>query len=271
MRKLLHFLMVAICLFAMEGHLFADEDEDLIEYYHDEPDYLADELSGMLPYGINEGDLDKDPLSAQHPDVVDWVVGAASGKVEYILYLRPGGALGNQLRKFWNAVKDKHLKNEAVDKYPPHCSLTGFFPGKMSQEDDYKEDLNQALQGRGPINLKITSTAVSQGPKLDYIPLQSSDLLSITMAFVNLLQLPQEFLDTHPEFIKGLPGHFGYHISLRENTNAKTTTQVRKLENQYINLSTPNLAQNTTWSLYIYRRINGGALDEVTRVPITVQ
>lgn len=66
--------------------------------------------------------------------------------IQYILYVRPGGDLGSQLRQFWNSVKMRHLDNPAVLDYPPHCSLTGFFPGSISQEDEYILALKEVVR-----------------------------------------------------------------------------------------------------------------------------
>lgn len=179
--------------------------------------------------------------------------------IQYILYLRPGGALGRQLDQFWTNVKKSKLNDPAVLKYPPHCSLTGFFPGTRADEETYVAALRGALDGIDPIFIEITERTIHQGPKLDYIPLESSDLLAITTQFVKLIGISKDY-------IKGQRGTFGYHISLREDTDPVTTTRVRKLEKQYINLRARNLKQNTTWALYLYRKQNN-QLVEVVKIP----
>ncbi len=177
---------------------------------------------------------------------------------DYILDLRPGGALGKQLRKFWNSVKDQNLKNPAVLNYPPHCSLTGFFPGNTADEEQYIEALQKAVKGKNPVTIDIKT--LQQKPKLDYISLSSPDLLAITTKFVKLIGIS-------PEFIKAKPKTFGYHITLRQKTDEKTTAAVRKLENKYINLKAKNLSENTTWALYLYRK-SGNQLEEIAKIPI---
>lgn len=198
---------------------------------------------------------DGDPLSINLRDLLQPNI-----SIQYILYVRPGGDLGNQLRQFWNNVKIRRLDNPAVLDYPPHCSLTGFFPGSISQEDEYILALRQALKNMEPISIQITSKKVQQGPKLDYIPLASPDLLAITTKFVELIGISTKY-------IKAQPGTFGYHISLREDTKAKTTASVRKLEDKYIDLAASGLSKKTTWALYIYRKMNN-QLKEVVRIPI---
>ena len=63
--------------------------------------------------------------------------------VKYILYLRPGGELGDQLRQFWKNIKKQNLDDPAVFNYPPHCSLTGFFSDSQSQEMEYIPFVNE--------------------------------------------------------------------------------------------------------------------------------
>ncbi len=177
---------------------------------------------------------------------------------DYILDLRPAGALGKQLSKFWKRVKDRNLKNPAVLNYPPHCSLTGFFPGKTAAEEEYIEALKQAVNERKSITINIKT--LQQKPKLDFIHLTSPDLFAITSKFVKLIGIS-------PEFIKGKPKTFGYHISLRQKTDEKITPAIRKLENKTLNLKAKNLSENTTWALYLYRK-SGSKLEELAKIPI---
>lgn len=178
---------------------------------------------------------------------------------DYILYLRPGGALGSQLNKFWTNVKKQNLNDPVVLNYPPHCSLTGFFPGSVSHEHEYIAALKEAIKNANPVSIAIGKN-VEQRPKLDYIPLTSPDLLALTTDFVHLIGISSKY-------IKAEPGTFGYHISLRQDTTATTTLAVRKLEDKYINLSAPNLSKKTTWALYLYRK-TGNKLEEIVKIPI---
>lgn len=185
--------------------------------------------------------------------------GACQLDPDYIVYVRPGGALGNQLQKFWTSVKKQNLNDPVVLKYPPHCTLTGFFPGTRAQEKEYIAALRKAIEGTNPIVINLANS-VNQKPKLDYIPLTSSDLFAITTEFANLIDLPSKY-------IKAKPGTFGYHISLRQDTDAATTAAVRKLEDKYINLKAPKLSEKTTWAIYLYRK-SGDLLEEIVKIPI---
>lgn len=197
----------------------------------------------------------------QGSEIDDMKCPCRNGDPEYILYVRPGGDLGSQLNNFWSAVKDQKLNDPAVLDYPPHCSLTGFFKGTQSQESDYIAALKAALDDTNSVVIDIIGNKVIKKSKLDYIPLESSDLYAITTDFVKRIGVSTDF-------VKAKPKTFGYHISLRQNTNSKTTAKVRTLEDKYINLNANNLSENTTWALYLYRKASGNHLQLIEKVPL---
>lgn len=164
------------------------------------------------------------------------------------------------MAKFWASVKKNKLNDPPVLNYPPHVSLTGFFPGNATQEEEYIAALRHSIDHARPISVKIASKTVQQGPKLDYIPISSPDLLTVTTDFVKLIGVSSNF-------IKGKPKTFGYHISLRNDTNEKTTSAVRKLEAQFIHLNAKNI-KKTTWAVYLYRKVNN-QLEELVKIPVS--
>lgn len=181
----------------------------------------------------------------------------------YILYARPGEALGTQLRHFWNANKSQHLNNPAVLNYPPHVTLTGFFPVDNPDDPDQEAILIDALEQAvnevsGVIPITI-GASIRQSKNLDTIPISSSVLSPVTVSFLDTAGINLSYL-------RPKPGS-NYHITLREDTQGSTTTKVQQLEKKYINLKAQNLQQNTTWSLYIYKKTNG-VLMEIHRIPV---
>lgn len=168
----------------------------------------------------------------------------------YILYARPQDALGDQLRTFWKDVKDQNLNNPAVLDYPPHITLTGFFPIKNSQsENDLKSALKAALKKVGIIRIALKGDSIVQTDNLDYIPFQySSDLHSVAKDFLSRAKVSQTYIRPKPK------STLGYHLSLRQNTDLETTINVRILEEQDIHLEIPDLELKTNWALYIYKK-----------------
>lgn len=231
-------------------------------------DALDDDDAALLTHILTEEDfLTAKPL-------------ANKDDTTYILYARPGGELGKQLHKFWQDVKAKGIKNPAVDDYPPHISLTGFFSGENNKktEDKLIVALQKAIsskKGNIPIHIKGNSIIQKNEHKdndkdmddinLDYIPFQFSSVLhDVAVDFLHRA-------GADPKFIKPKKGSkIGYHLTLREKTFGKTTEKIRKLEKQDINLDASHLQQNTTWALYIYKKTNGN-LKEIYKQTINAQ
>lgn len=186
---------------------------------------------------------------------------------QYILYARPGGALGAQLGDFWKAIKSEKLNDPPVLEYPPHVTLTGFFAIKNSgkaQEDLLIASLRKAIaEVHGTIPIVIGSS-ITQTKSLDYIPLKSSRLRGIAISFLNRAGLDSSFIRPMPK------AKLGYHITLRQDTQGSTTLDVQKLEKTKIKLKTPNLQKNTTWTLYLYKK-TGKQLEILYQQPIQTQ
>lgn len=176
--------------------------------------------------------------------------GQENDKITYILYARPDGIFGGQLKNFWNAVKKQNIKNPPVWDYPPHVTLTGFFPYDADNEDNLISALEKAIK-MAPniipikINNKITSTK-----GLDYIGINSTAVHSVASDFLKFANVDTNYIRPKTD------DTLGYHISLRQKTDKATTSKVRNLEKSKINLAVTNLQTGTTWSLYIYKKTN---------------
>ena len=179
---------------------------------------------------------------------------------DYILYVRPGGAFGKELKTYWNGVKnDSAISHKAIRNYPPHCSLTGFFPKTLSKAE-YIQAAEDAIE-ETQLPRTITINGLIQGnvsQMLDYIKLSSSYLLAVTQAFMQNASLTANFLKN--------PQKFPYHITLRKHVflkKAKNKLQkIQKLENKI------NLKAVATWSLYLYERDSAGNLSVVKEFPL---
>jgi hypothetical protein len=202
---------------------------------------------------------------------------SVSKEITYILYARPNGELGNQLRRFWKAVKDKNLANPAVFDYPPHVTLTGFFP--IDNPDDSLEEqklidsLQAAIESVDITPINIAGKSIKTSNSLDYISIKNS---------VGLRNVTKDFLEgagIDPSYFRPKPkSTIGYHISLREKPDEKIsqkklkqlTSKIRKLEKDNIDLSTPNLQEDTSWRLYIYKK-TGKKLEIIYQQSIIIQ
>ena len=109
---------------------------------------------------------------------------------DYILYVRAGGNFGSELHTYWHTVKnDPVISHDAIRNYPPHCSLTGFFPKDQSREA-YILAVENAIQQLGSTPRTISINGLIQGnqkSRLDYIKLSSSYLLHLTKMLMYVL------------------------------------------------------------------------------------
>lgn len=257
-------LVLGFILFShFDGQLFSTEysfdyqSDELLEQSIDDEDFIAE--NGRDPLEI----LDMD--EALIDDLLNPEVGADN--ITYILYARPGGLLDAQLENFWNAVKAQKLNNPAVTKYPPHITLTGFFPYNSKKEQDLIDSLKASLEPVGRIiPIQVNGTQIKQTNGLDYIPIKQSPILhAVAVDFLHGAGVKANFIRPKPD------AKLGYHISLREETQGKTTTRVRQLEKANIHLTVPDLQQNTTWALYIYKKTGKNKLEVIYSQPIVTQ
>lgn len=184
---------------------------------------------------------------------------ASSFGTDYILYVRARSDLGGELRSYWQAVRsDPDIDHKAIRDFPPHCSLTGFFP-KKSSKGTYIKAVKDAIQ---QVNLPrvITINGLIQGnehQKLDYIKLSSAYLLAVTQAFMNNASIPQKYLKN--------PLDFPYHITLRDHIFQKNVSKkMKKIQSLERKI---NLSAKTYWSLFLYKRENG-TLDVIEEFPL---
>ena len=186
---------------------------------------------------------------------------AVSFGTDYILYVRPQGQLGNELSTYWKAVKkDSDISHSAITDYPPHCSLTGFFP-KTESKNTYIQAVDNAIKSLGTTPRTITINGLVQGnqnAKLDYIKLSSSYLLAVTRAFMSNASVPSQYLKN--------PQSFTYHITLRKHVFqkkvAKKMKKIQALERKI------NLQAHVSWSLFLYERDAAGNLSVIKEFPL---
>lgn len=183
-------------------------------------------------------------------------------QVKYILDLTPdyypqtsNSVLGNQLVQYWMRVlltqgtgaKDVYSYNKAM-AYFPHCSLTGFFPAQLTNED-YLKILQNAVDAWGSQPRTITLTQLKQNDyttNLDSIKLTSNFLAFVTEQFVENAGLVNSDIKDPNK----------YHITLRDTLFSGTTKQkqakvneIHDFQNQYV---APYLHSSVTWSLTIF-------------------
>ena len=154
---------------------------------------------------------------------------AVAEGIDYILYVRPGNAFGKELRTYWNDVKSApSINHSAITTYPPHCSLTGFFPmteSKATYIRAVKDAMDSLDNGSKRVSVN-TLVQSKQDQPLDYIKLSSFYLLAVTKAFMKNASIPSKYLKD--------PQAFPYHITLRnhvyvQNAQKKLKT-IQKLE-----------------------------------------
>jgi hypothetical protein len=180
---------------------------------------------------------------------------------DYILYVRPRSKLGSELAAYWEVVKsDPTISHFAITYYPPHCSLTSFFPKKQTKKE-YVQAVEDAIKNLGPAPRTITINGLIQGKqtqKLDYIKLSSSYLLAVTKAFMKNASVPQSYLKN--------PSTFSYHITLRDHI---FQTEVKKKMNKIHSLQKMiNLKAKASWSLFLYEKDEDGTLSKIEEFPL---
>lgn len=180
---------------------------------------------------------------------------------DYILYLRARGALGKELRTYWDDVKaDSDISHKAITNYPPHCSLTGFFPATKS-EKTYIDAVNSAMRSLGNMPRTVTVVGLIQGnatSKLDYIKLSSNYALAVTKAFMTNASIPSRYLKD--------PISFTYHITLRNHVFQKNVKKkMKKIQGLEKKI---NLHANASWSLFLYERDTNGDLSVIEEFPL---
>lgn len=183
---------------------------------------------------------------------------------DYILYVRPRGSLGKEFKTYWDAVKsDSDISHKAITDYPPHCSLTGFFPANQP-EKTYIQAVSDAIKSQGSTPGTITIVGLVQGKqtsRLDYVKLSSSYLLNLTRAFMTNASVPQHYLKD--------PQSFPYHITLRDHVFKQNVVQkmakIQKLEKKI------DLHAKASWSIFLYERDTKGDLTAIKEFPLDHQ
>lgn len=181
---------------------------------------------------------------------------------DYILDLRARGAFGDSLNTYWKAVlNNPKISHPAITDFPPHCSLTGFFPPKKSKAA-YIKAVQKALSQYKTMPPTVTvgnlvQGANTSGSHFDYIALSSAYALAVTKAFMHNAGVPAQYLKD--------PSKQTYHITLR-NIKFKTTAQmktIQSLENKI------HLNAHASWSLFLYeRKAPGSKLKVIKEFPI---
>ncbi len=142
---------------------------------------------------------------------------------EYILYACIHGDLEEDLIFFWEACQNQEsYKNEAVTVYPPHISLTGFFP-QVLEEADYIESLNQSIAAV-PVHpsIGLRSNEVLHRKTFHAVYFQSEYLKSVTEIFAQKIGLPSEKIKPALD----------YHLTLAHNFRLEANQELQGLEKQ---------------------------------------
>lgn len=102
--------------------------------------------------------------------------------VELILYATPRGPLGDACSRYFDRVHG--IGPTTAQRYPPHCTLTGFFQRPPDRVPDVVADVDAAvatvLGGRAP-SVEVTSPRCAD--QWVGIEVRSADLLAIAVAF----------------------------------------------------------------------------------------
>lgn len=176
---------------------------------------------------------------------------------EYILDASPGGDFRDKLDFYWGQVKatkgkKTDLTNEAIANYPPHVSLTGFFPKKLSR-DEYIQALYDAVDSqKSKLDVKIKKLVLSNktDPKsIDYISISSNYLKNVTKAFMKNIGWSKKEID---EYYKD-PSSFTYHITLRQKflATGSLSSKVKAIHKLQQGI---DLEASDSWSLILYSK-----------------
>lgn len=188
----------------------------------------------------------------------------------YILDAIPGGAFGDQLRTYWSKVettreKKVDLTNKALDQYPPHVSLTGFFPKTLSEEK-YIHALQEAFEEQEHkaktvhIEKLLQGNSTTKEKDLDYIKLSSDFFEDVTKAFMKKAKIDSK------KYFKD-PSTFTYHITLRqyfnENNIRSQLKAIHALQDKI------NLKAHAEWSLVLFSDENFPPLaQKIVEIPL---
>jgi hypothetical protein len=169
----------------------------------------------------------------------------AKSTEEIILYARARGKFGDELRTYWDAVKNSSLSQKAIRDYPPHCSLTGFF-NRAKTDEEYIADLETAIRDLGDVDNSVFITGLvrgANGGKFDYIGLQSTYLANLTTQFVDIIGINTKYIKNPDQ----------YHITLSNHAykNKKNAAKIAKLQHAI------KLSAESKWSVFLYKRKGG--------------
>lgn len=173
---------------------------------------------------------------------------------QYVLAVTPGGLLGNQIKNYWNKVKNSDLRHKFIMKNPPHCKLTRNFTSNLTKVE-FKQVLLNVLDEmkRRHIPTKIRAVNLVQGnpnQEMDYIELLSPFLMPFTQEFAKRQNLPIAVING-----KNQP----FRITLRKQTFKikNKCIRIHRLQNN-IRLQAP-----AKWSICIFK-LNDEQLDLIT-------
>jgi hypothetical protein len=171
--------------------------------------------------------------------------------VQYILHVRPDGPLGRDLNIYYDKVRKSKaptVAHEALTKYNPHCTVTGFFIPTLTDEE-YLEAIPDAIavaDTQAARSIRVATT-FTRGDQLDYIKLTSAYLSALSQAYIDAVGLSQKQK-------KGPPG-FTFHVTLRNvvypTKNTEKVKKIQRMQKQYINLK-----HHAGWNVYLYKCVN---------------
>ena len=164
---------------------------------------------------------------------------------------------GDQLLQYWMRVgltkgtgaEDVYSYNKAM-AYPPHCTLTAFFPRGTKTNEEYYQALLEAIEEQGSAPRTITLTQLKQNfgisSTLDSIQLTSSFLAAVAKAFVQNANLNEGIVKPSDT----------YHITLRDVAFSGSTKKQRAKLNEIHGFQdsyvAPYIHSSVAWSLTIY-------------------
>lgn len=167
-----------------------------------------------------------------------------------IVYACPTGALAEQLRDYLAASERRFGPNEA-HRYPPHCTLTGFFHDEPESIGVYQEALEAALWRLGPERPEPPVTITD--PKLE------NGFHRLVLESPWLLRLSDEFADlAWPVGRAGRPRlEKNPHLSLAYYHPICPFPKPMHEDLGKLAKATLELSQQVAWELRLYERRDG--------------
>ncbi|HHP7232340.1 MAG TPA: hypothetical protein ACFCUY_15945 [Xenococcaceae cyanobacterium] len=160
----------------------------------------------------------------------------------FIIYACPMGELNIQLENYFQQSRELAGKNTA-HKYPPHCTLTGFFTDELSSISFYLEALERAY-------LEAKNNNLSLDIKIKKITFNET-WHGLELKADNLKQLVNNFarLENSPTRQEKLRLKDWLHLSLAYDFNFEYGEKLQDLATEIIDLKA-----EVNWELRFYQK-----------------